>query len=262
MLAIVKLGGSLITDKRRPFKVRTKVLRRLSSEIKEVLDKSKTKIILIHGGGSFGHYVASKYVGREITSHGFTEIHEAMIRLNSIVLKYLRKEGVLAETVHTSSAFTLNNGRISVANIETIKGMLDKGITPLLYGDVVYDVSKGFGILSGDTLAAYLANTLNAEMIVFATNVNGVYRRYPPKRGLRDLIRVIDLRKLDLELRASKSLRYDVTGGMMFKLIELKRYIGCRKKVKVFIINGMRKGFLKNILLGRDVKFKTEIRVC
>jgi len=262
MLAIVKFGGSLITDKRKPFKVRTKVLKRLSSEIKNVLDEIKAKIVIVHGGGSFGHYVAFKHVGKGITSQGFIEIHDAMLRLNTIVLKYLRREGVLAETIHTSSAFTLDNGQIRIANIDVIKGMIDKGIIPVLYGDVVYDKSKGFVILSGDTLVAYLANALDVNMVVFTTNVYGIYKRYPPKKGSRDLIELIDLRKFSLKPELSKHLGYDVTGGMLFKLTELKKYISCKRNMKIFIINGLRRDFLKNILLGRNVKFKTEIRVC
>ncbi len=262
MIAVVKLGGSLITDKNKPFKVRFKTLDRISSEIKDVLDTAKVKLILIHGGGSFGHYVASKYMGEEITSQGLIEIHEAMLRLNTIVLKYLRKKGVFTETIHTSSAFTLKNGRIYTANTEVIKGLLDKGVTPLLYGDIVYDKLKGFTIVSGDTLAAYLANALNAETVVFATNVNGIYRRYPPKRGLKDLIKTIDLKSFTLEFETAKSMGYDVTGGILFKLSELKKYIKCKRKVKVFIINGMKKGLLRNILLGKDVEVKTEVKVC
>ncbi|MFQ6130038.1 MAG: kinase, partial [Candidatus Hadarchaeaceae archaeon] len=54
---IVKFGGSVITDKRRRFAVKQATLRRLARE----LAAAKGPLVLVHGGGSFGHPMASKY---------------------------------------------------------------------------------------------------------------------------------------------------------------------------------------------------------
>ena len=54
---ILKLGGSLLTDKETPLSIREEVLER---SIKQIIE-SKKSIILIHGGGSFGHPTAKKY---------------------------------------------------------------------------------------------------------------------------------------------------------------------------------------------------------
>jgi len=264
LLAVIKIGGSVITDKREPFKIRRNVVRRLTRELKEALHSdSRLKVIIVHGGGSFGHYVALKHLGKgKISSQGFIEIHEAMIRLNTFFVRELRREGVLAETIHTSSAIILKNGEISEANIKTVRGFLENKIVPVLYGDVVYDLVKGFTIVSGDTLAAFLAEKLKANLIAYVTNVNGIYRTYPPKHGLKDLIPQINLRTYNLSGKMFKHVGYDVTGGMAFKLLELKKYISCKHPIKAVIFNGLKKDFLKNILLGKEVKVKTEIKVC
>jgi len=60
-LILIKLGGSLITDKTKPFTPKEAVIRRLGREIKETLRSFPGRIIIGHGSGSFGHIVAAKY---------------------------------------------------------------------------------------------------------------------------------------------------------------------------------------------------------
>ena len=61
-LIIVKLGGSLITDKTKPFTARMEIIADLAQQIKEALDEDKNLSLIIgNGGGSFPHYPAVKY---------------------------------------------------------------------------------------------------------------------------------------------------------------------------------------------------------
>jgi len=57
-IILLKLGGSLLTDKNKPFSIREDVVK---SAVRQVIEANK-KIILIHGGGSFGHPLA-KFLG-------------------------------------------------------------------------------------------------------------------------------------------------------------------------------------------------------
>ena len=56
-LILLKLGGSLLTDKDKPNSIRKDVVK---SAIQQIINADE-KIILIHGGGSFGHPLAKKY---------------------------------------------------------------------------------------------------------------------------------------------------------------------------------------------------------
>ena len=58
-LYLVKLGGSVITDIKRPNVARISVIDRLMKEVKRA--QGKNKIMLGHGAGSFGHVVAHKF---------------------------------------------------------------------------------------------------------------------------------------------------------------------------------------------------------
>ncbi|HVP26194.1 MAG TPA: hypothetical protein VMT26_00810, partial [Candidatus Bathyarchaeia archaeon] len=56
--AILKIGGSVITDKGEELKARTNVIDRLASEIQRA---NTNNLVIVHGGGSFGHPIAQRY---------------------------------------------------------------------------------------------------------------------------------------------------------------------------------------------------------
>ncbi len=58
-LTLIKLGGSVITQKDKEYTFKKSVVKRLAKEIK----KSNKKVLIAHGSGSFGHTSALKYGG-------------------------------------------------------------------------------------------------------------------------------------------------------------------------------------------------------
>ncbi|MFX1460916.1 MAG: acetylglutamate kinase, partial [Promethearchaeota archaeon] len=92
---LLKLGGSLLTDKNKPLSLREDVI---NSTIEQIIESNK-KIVLIHGGGSFGHPIAKNYqlsegLNTSIKNQvlGLSKTHEAMNQLNTIIInKFLKK---------------------------------------------------------------------------------------------------------------------------------------------------------------------------
>ena len=64
-LILIKLGGSVLTDKTKKQVLRADVLTQLISEIKAFRSTHRSKLILAHGAGSFGHEAAKKYRTKE-----------------------------------------------------------------------------------------------------------------------------------------------------------------------------------------------------
>ena len=60
-LILLKLGGSLITDKTKPYTANIPVIKRLAREIHEAREEKDINLIVGHGGGSFPHVSAKKY---------------------------------------------------------------------------------------------------------------------------------------------------------------------------------------------------------
>src|SRR3989344_6696183 len=162
-IILLKLGGSLITDKTKPYTARMKIVRNLAVQIKAALRKdSKLQLIIGNGSGSFAHYPAVKYkirdgIKKEEQKMGFCEVQNAAANLNRIIVGELLKAGVKAMSINPSSMIVSQNGTIKKFFIDPLVGLLKLNITPVLYGDIVFDEKQGAKIFSTEQLLGYIA---------------------------------------------------------------------------------------------------------
>jgi len=251
---IIKIGGSVISDKRRAFSLRIENLRRIVSEISNYKDP----LILIHGGGSFGHPLAKKYRLNEgytdpYQLFGVWETHKAMRVLNDTMTEILQRNGFKVIPFEPISLFYMKDGNIFSSFLDPIKKALQLGFTPILFGDVVFDLKKGFTILSGDTIAKHLALEFNAKMVVMCSDVDGVF----VKREGRDKVELIseineeNVKEVLGYLKGSHVDGLDVTGGIFEKIKEM--WDVASNGIEVFIVNALVKGRLRDLLLGKPI---------
>jgi isopentenyl phosphate kinase len=251
---ILKLGGSAITHKAKPQTANLRVIDNLAREIAEA---EMPRLIIVHGGGSFGHPLARKYAineGFQDASQiiGFAETHEAMTVLNGLVVKALIRHNIPAVGVAPSSFLITKLGRIEKLDISVIIKLQEMGFVPVLYGDAVLDSEKGFAILSGDQLIAKLAIELYAERIVIGVDVDGLYTADPKGDSSAELIPRIttnELRKFQNQVEKAKVT--DVTGGMQGKIIELIPAI--EHGVRTVIVNATKPGTVRRALRNETV---------
>lgn len=220
---IVKLGGSVITDKSKEFSINRDALNRLAEELTSV----EEQLVIVHGGGSFGHPLASKYdinSGYEDESQlmGFALTHRAMEELNSTVVSALQDAGLPAVPVQPSACIIVEDGRISSMEVNPLRKLLDLGLVSVLYGDAVPDLERGMSILSGDQLVVFLAQELGVKRVILGVDTDGVYTGDPKKDEEAELLPKITLKNWP-EISDSLPLTPapDVTGGMRKKIEEL-----------------------------------------
>lgn len=252
---ILKIGGSVITDKKsRIPKINQRNLNRIAKEISEGM---KSKLILIHGAGSYGHQIVKKtriHKGIKTKSQriAFAETQRLQNELNSLVTKALINKGIPAIPCQASSHALMDSGRLVRMDTKTIKGFLDVGLVPVLYGVPAYDKKQRCSILSGDQIAPYLALKLGIKKIIHGTNVDGIFNSDPNFNKNAELIPEItsrDFKKLRKWLGGSRDV--DVTGGMFGKVTELMGL--ANKGVESQIINASKPGLVKKALLGEKV---------
>ncbi|ENN96009.1 aspartate/glutamate/uridylate kinase [Methanocaldococcus villosus KIN24-T80] len=238
---ILKLGGSVLSDKKIPFSVNWDNLERIAMEIKKA---SVDDLIIVHGGGSFGHPIAKKYMknGQFINMHkGFWEIQRAMRRFNNIIIDTLQSYDIPAVSIQPSS-FVVYKGEI-VFDVSAIKEFLKKKFVPVIHGDII--IGEDYKILSGDDIAPYLAKTLGLRLL-YATDVDGVYVN-------GKVIERIDKENVEDVLKhLSGSNGIDVTGGMRYKIEML-----IKNKLNAIIFNGNKRDNIYKALKGE--KIGTEI---
>jgi isopentenyl phosphate kinase len=247
-MIILKLGGSVVTDKSKPLSLRKKIVERLAQEIKD----SKKKVLVVHGGGSYGHPLALRYELQEGLKSseqliGVAETRAAMAELNQKIVETFVGKGIPAVSIQTSAVFECENKRIAAAHIDIVRDFLELGIIPLLYGDVVVDKALKVCILSGDQIVTYLAKHLQPERVILATDVEGVR----DKNG--KVIEVVNNQNAASVLDAvGTSTGDDVTGGMRGKVEELLGLL--EEGVSSMTVNALEEGRVKNALLGKRTK--------
>ncbi len=214
MTTVLKLGGSVITRKDTPETVDESTLERTA----EALAAASGRLIVVHGGGSFGHHHAEAHgvstTAGTLDGEAIRAIHGAMKRLNVMVVDALAAVDVPAVPVHPfSAAHRMEDGTLRFEH-DDVAAMLEEGFVPVLHGDMVTHERKGATILSGDELGVSLAKGLVADRVGVCSAVSGVY----DSGG--DVIDRIDSFD-DVAAAVGESEDTDVTGGMAGKVREL-----------------------------------------
>jgi isopentenyl phosphate kinase len=171
---VLKLGGSVVTEKDAPETVDDAALSQAADDIAE----TDEECVVVHGGGSFGHHHAAEY-GVSTTAGttnpaGVSAIHGAMKRLNDAVVNALTEKGVAAVPVHPFSAASRDADGTLDLPTNQVRTLLAEGFVPVLHGDVVAHRSEGATVLSGDELVVELAPAVEADRVGVCSTVPGV----------------------------------------------------------------------------------------
>ena len=194
----IKIGGSVV-DNLHPSTI---------DDIKKVV--AQEGVILVHGGGKEVTKVTeqlgkepkfvvspsgikSRYTDKE-TSEIFTMVMSG--RINKAIVQMLQKNGINAiglsgmdgktiEANRKKKLMIMNEkgrkqvidggytGKISNVNSDLIKTIMDKGYTPVISPIAISEESEFLNV-DGDRAAANVAGHVNADKVLFITNVDGL----------------------------------------------------------------------------------------
>ena len=194
----IKIGGSVV-DNLHPSTI---------DDIKKVVQQEG--VILVHGGGKEVTKVTkqlgkepkfvvspsgikSRYTDKE-TSEIFTMVMSG--RINKTIVQMLQKNGINAVGLSGMDGKTIEanrkkklmimnekgrkqvidggyTGKISNVNSDLIKTIMDKGYTPVISPIAISEESEFLNV-DGDRAAANVAGHVNADKVLFITNVDGL----------------------------------------------------------------------------------------
>jgi isopentenyl phosphate kinase len=251
---LVKLGGSLITDKRAPETPRLDVIARLAGEIAQALAQCpELSLVLGHVSGSFGHVVAERYgvhQGALDDWMGYAQTGAAAQRLNRLVVDALLAAGVRAVSLQPSASAICCEGELVSLCLAPMRELLAHGAVPLVYGDVAIDTARGAAIVSTEQVLAYVARNLGATRLVEVGEVQGVFTADPHRHPQARLLRRITPASLGaIKAGLEGSHGVDVTGGMRSKVELLLRLVQELPELRVQIIGGAEPGVLAQALV-------------
>jgi isopentenyl phosphate kinase len=224
-VVLIKLGGSIITNKEIPMSVRHQVLKRLVTEISQARRENPHKLFVVgHGSGSFGHVPASQYD----TLHGFKDEESVM---GMAICLVTRKR--VAETYFT----------------EVFEEYIKNGLLPVTFGDVLVDRDQGCTIWSTEEVLSFFARKFQekgwqVEQIVHVTETDGVYDL---EKKVLPVVTQMNWPEVQKAITMTKG--FDVTGGMGLKILESLQL--AEQKIESKIVSGLRADNLYNALAAR-----------
>jgi isopentenyl phosphate kinase len=193
------------------------------------LKKINEPIIIVHGGGSFGHYWSVKYdmhtKPKKNNMHGVSIVKNSMIDLNKIILDVFVKNKLNPYSLPPTDFMSGN--KPMVKKIKEITKIAKSGLIPITYGDALWYGNKKTYILSGDKIMTYLAKILKPRLVIFALNEDGLYS------DLKTRKLIYELKEENPKVSENKM---DVTGGMTRKVEEAT--VIAKNGMNVFFVNG------------------------
>ncbi len=242
-MKILKLGGSVITDKSGYRKARPDSIARLAKAAAGIWRRGARDLVLVHGAGSFGHALVIRHgiqdgVKNSAQKLGYADTHAACCELSSMLVAALIENGAPAVMIPPAMVLSLKGGRIARFDTKIVNDYLQGGYLPVLFGDMAPDSELGGFPCSGDQIVSYLGK--GADLVVLATDVDGVLD------GAGKAVPSVTRENLEAVLAHLRHTENDVTGGMRGKLGELLAL-----DTPAFIVNGMHPERIEAIFSGK-----------
>ena len=246
----LKIGGSVITDKTKPYTAKVDSIRSIAKVLKNI-DKP---MIIAHGSGSFGHTSAQKYGGKNgyVSKWGIAKVARDAQEINRIVVDIFVEEGLPVISFSPRSFFIAEKGKVKDFFLAPIEEALKQGLIPVIYGDGIWDIAQKTTIFSGETSLNFICRQLQTrnfetKKIIQLCNVDGVLDK--EKNVIPEITKQNwgDIKNNITSLEVA-----DVTGGMMHKVedaLELAKH-----NIETTIINGNAVVSVKDALEGKNVK--------
>lgn len=252
-LTLIKLGGSVITNKEVPMMVRQEVLNRLAREVAQARQKTGEVYIVGHGQGSFAHAPALRYQTMDGFVHkdsvvGMAITQDSAAQLNRIVVKAFLAEQLPAVSFLFSNGMVTRGGKSQHWCGEVLDQYLEKGLFPVTGGDVIVDSKQGCTIWSTEKVLAHLVDyylqkkQYSVKRVIHVTEVDGALAADGSV-----IERVTEGNYAEVGKLINGTKGFDVTGGMGHKLEESLEL--AKKGVESYILSGLQPQNLYNALL-------------
>ncbi|MFF5970025.1 hypothetical protein ACFY7C_00715 [Streptomyces sp. NPDC012769] len=239
-LLVLKIGGSLFSDKRRDRHLDAEAVRHYARVAAELHRAAPGRVVLVSGGGSYGHGAvrdldpADPFAALPLTG--------ANAELRWAWTEALRGAGVPAFPVQFAATAVLGADGAPALCGEAVPRLLAAGILPVLSGDCLPTPDGRLVVVGSDLVpGALIGLAPEATRIVMLTDVDGVMDGSTVVWHLTPATAGAALGVL------REAPRWDTTGSMVGKLTALLAHAS--GGAECVILNGARVGTASRFLL-------------
>ena len=223
---LLKLSGEALQGE-LGYGIDNDILNRIAKEISEV-SKLGVQVSIVIGGGNIYRGVSAAAAGMDRTTADYMGMLATAI--NSIALQhFLEKHGLVTRV---QSALELNRVAEPYIQRRALRH-LEKGRV------VIFAAGTGNPYFTTDTAASLRALEINADIILKATKVNGVYDKDPNKFK---------------DAKMFKSLKYMQVLEKELGIMDSTAISLCKdNKIPICVFNFFQKNNIKKIVMGKKV---------
>lgn len=224
---LLKFSGEALAGVKGKFSIDPEVINRLVTDVSELI-KRKIQVGLVVGGGNF-------FRGETLAALGLTSrVVGDQVGMLATVMNSLLLEG----------AFKHAGIEVRVLSAISIQGIVEpydskKAIRYLEQNKlVIFAGGTGNPLVTTDSAASLRALEINADVLLKATNVDGIYSHDPKKYAVH---------------LPYKKLTYSQVLQQELGVMDLNAFIQCRDYgMKIIIFNINKPNALLNIIYGED----------
>ena len=220
---LLKLSGEALMGK-DAFGVNPEIVTKIVKEIKIVKDLD-IEIAVVIGGGNIFRGVALGAAGMDRATADYMGMLATV--MNALALQdAMKHEGVVSRV---QSAINIEQVVEPYIRGKAIKYLEDKRI-------VIFAAGTGNPFFTTDTAAALRAMEINAEIMIKATKVDGIYSEDPVKNK---------------QAKKYKNITFDDAIQKNLKVMDATAFTLCRdQKLPIGVIDIFKENALKNVLMG------------
>ncbi len=223
-VTLIKLGGSVVTDKTRDQHYRQEMVQQLGAELADYYKTTDEAIFIGHGQGSFAHPIVEKNAQHFVDRKYFSaQKMSEMLRVVSLLHEHILDDLIACHlpmiSFRLSQQVIVNSKKEIHFHLQLLESLFALNTIPLTTGDIVVDTEKGNTVLSTEKIFLYLikklqsSSNLRVRRVLYVTDVEGVLDHDRHLISHIGANQVIDERMFFVE--AGKS---DVTGAMKHKV--------------------------------------------
>ncbi len=254
-ITLIKLGGSVITNKDIPMSMRNGALGKLTKEIVKAKQELKNELFIVgHGQGSFAHVPAMEYqtmkgfINSE-SKYGMSVVLDSVRQLNNIIVHEFIKNDVSAIPVYANQCIVTKNRKPKTFFSDILFSCLQQNLLPITCGDVLFDEKMGCTIWSTEKILSFFAKQFHkkkwrVKRIIHVTEVDGFLDE---NKKTIETITKKSWKKIKKHLTKTKG--FDVTGGMGLKIEESLSLT--KLGTQSFILSGLKRNNLYNALVSK-----------